>query len=147
MSSQLSTKHEANETLKISVPAEEAWKKIREFNDMSWHPAVDTTMAESGNHIGSVRTIQLKGGGSLLEKLDAHSDGTRSYAYRMLDSGPLPISEYKSILSVNISGPDSCVIVWSGTFVTVNSDKNSTEIISDIYRAGLNSIRSQLESK
>lgn len=134
-----------NEFVSIAAPADDVWKKLREFGCMGWHPAVDSTEAHDGNQAGSIRTLRLKGGANILEKLDGHSDESRSYTYRMLDSGPLPIHDYSSTIRVREAGIMSCQVEWSGSFASSNDDGMAVEIITGIYQAGLSHLKSQLE--
>jgi hypothetical protein len=46
-----------------------------------------------------VRTLSLKGGGTIVEALENWDDANRSYKYTIL-SGPLPVANYHSAISV-----------------------------------------------
>lgn len=134
-----------SELVSISAPADDVWKQVREFGSMEWHPAVESTEAPAGNTAGAIRTLRLKGGANILEQLDEHSDVSRAYTYCMLDSGPLPIVDYKSTIRVREAGIMSCQVEWSGSFSSSNDDGMAVEIITGIYRAGLSHLKSQVE--
>lgn len=133
------------ELVNIAAPADDVWKKVREFSCMGWHPAVEATEAPAGNHAGAIRTLRLKGGAHILEKLDQHSDASRAYTYRMLDSGPLPIHDYSSTIRVMEAGSMACQVEWSGSFSSNNDDGMAAEIITGIYSSGLNHLKGRVE--
>ncbi len=55
---------------------------------------------EPGEKDGAkIRTLSLKGGGTIVEKLVEWSDTDHKYTYTILES-PLPVADYTSTLSV-----------------------------------------------
>ena len=63
-----------------------------------------------------------------------------SYSYQIVES-PLPVSGYESTLAVMDSGGGS-MITWSGDFAAKGApDDQALEVISGIYEAGLNRLR------
>ena len=88
---------ESNVTVKSSMPPDTVWKKIGDFCGIkSWIPAVSGCVISPD---GKQRTVSLKGGGEVVERLDNWDNAKRSYTYSIL-SGPLPVSDYRSTLSV-----------------------------------------------
>lgn len=114
------------------------WEKIGAFNDMSWHPAVERTeMSEDG----SKRTLFLKGGGEILEKLIDYQDGA-SYKYEILE-GPLPVENYVSTLYIKPDDDGGTIIVWESDFDPIQgvSEDDAAEAIRGVYRGGLDNLR------
>ena len=92
---------ESNVTVKSSLPPDAVWKKIGDFCGIkSWIPAVSGCVISAD---GKQRTVSLKNGGEVVERLDNWDDAKRSYTYSIL-SGPLPVSDYRSTLSVAPDG-------------------------------------------
>src|SRR5580698_4008171 len=103
---------ESSVTVKSSTPPDTVWKKIGDFCGIkSWIPAVSGCTISSD---GKQRTVSLKGGGEVVERLDNWDDAKRSYTYSIL-SGPLPVADYRSTLSVLSDGKGSAVN-WHSTY-------------------------------
>ena len=82
-----------------------------------------------------LRTLSLKGGGTIVEELMARDDAGRSYTYPILES-PLPVADYKSTIRVLDEG--GTVIAWNGTFAAKGApDADAVAVIAGIYDAGL----------
>ncbi len=87
-------------TMTSSMSPDALWKKIGAFCGIGdWHPAVEKCVLSSD---GKERTLALKGGGALVERLENLDPGNRSYTYTYtILSGPLPVVNYHSIISVS----------------------------------------------
>ena len=83
------------------------------------------------------RRLSLAGGGEILEKA-LGSDGM-SYGYEIVES-PLPVNNYRSIISVVGAGGGS-VVVWSSTFDALAD--NAAGVVAGIYEAGLGTLTSR----
>jgi hypothetical protein len=128
-----------DETQVLAASADEVWTLIGGYGAMpEWHPAVEGSALEDG---GRVRKLSLKGGGSLVERLHAFSERERSYAYS-IERGPLPVSGYRSTLSVRERGATrGCEVCWSGEFAPAGaSESEAVEVMRGIYRAGLDTL-------
>jgi len=105
-----------------------------------WHQAVaDCKETKEGDD--TFRTLTLKDGGVIKEKL-TDSDET-SYSYEIVDS-PLPVKNYEAKLWVEEDqrDPNRTVIHWDATFdANGASDDEAKKIISDIFTAGLKSLK------
>jgi hypothetical protein len=74
---------------------------IRDFGALqAWHPAVEASPADQGNTIGSMRRLALKGGGALVETLEAHDEAQIALHLRAADGGALPVTGYRSTIQV-----------------------------------------------
>ena len=74
------TRQRVVEKITIDAPADAVWAKIKNFDSIKdWHPAVADSPADKGNTEGSVRTLKLKGGGTLVETLEGYSDAQKKY--------------------------------------------------------------------
>jgi len=72
-----------------------------------------------------------------------HSDSDRYYAYEILES-PLPIRDYSSRIAVTASDQGS-LIQWNSEFEADGApEEEVAELISGIYRAGLDNVAQQL---
>lgn len=112
------------------------WQKIGDFCGIaSWHPAIAKCNLSADK---KQRTLTLKNGAVIVERLLRWNDTRHSYTYRGV-SGPLPIAHYVSTIRVtpNRAGKGS-LITWSGHYDAKGaSDADAKKIIDGIYAAGL----------
>jgi len=125
----------------LNATAEQVWNVVRGFNAMpSWHPAI--ARSEETHEAGKTRRrLTLHGGGEVVEELEQHSDGTRSVSYTIVSS-PLPLSGYRSELSVRDAKPGKSTVRWSSTFEpSGGSEADATAAIRGVYQAGFDSLK------
>jgi hypothetical protein len=121
-----------------STAAPEAvWKKIGDFCGIAtWHPAIEKCVLSDG---GKTRTLSLKGGGTIVEKLVSRDDTAHSYTYQIVSS-PLPVSDYESTIKVLPEGSGSS-IVWTGDYKAKGaSDADAKKTIDGVYKAGVDAL-------
>jgi hypothetical protein len=127
----------------ISAPGQPAkiWAIAGDFCSIkNWHPLV-TDCQETKEGDANIRTLTLKDGGKIKEKL-LESDDT-SYSYEIVES-PLPVKNYKAKLSVEPDdrASDHTTIAWEATFdANGASDDAAKKTISDVFFAGLKGIK------
>lgn len=135
---------QVTETVDIAAPAAQVWGAIKDFNGLNtWHPAVAEAAITEGenNTVGAVRKLTLGDGGVIMETLTAHDEATMSYSYDMGET-VLPVAGYQS--TITVSGDDaSATVTWSGQFEPTADD--SAGVISTVYRAGLDNLKTQME--
>lgn len=152
------TRQKVTETITINAAPEAVWAKVREFDKFAtWHPAVASSPATNGSQIDSVRTLTLKGGGTIIEALEGFSDEDRKFSYRMKDAGPLEVANYTSTLQVKPgSAAGTTLVEWRGAFYRKyagndpppdKTDEAAVAAITGIYKAGLENLKVQLEKK
>lgn len=130
---------EVTRSADIAAPPAKVWATIGDFCAIGgWHPAIEKcTPSMKGDK--SIRTLSLKGGGSIVEEQVARSDAKMDYTYRISES-PLPVDHYNSTISVAPSGAGSKV-TWVGSFKAKGADDAKAEAtIAGIYEAGLKGI-------
>lgn len=142
----------AKESVEISAPAEKVWNALNNFGDLgAWHPAVKKTEIIDGmnNHVGAVRLLTLQDGGTIKEKLNAYNVSDKSFSYEILE-GVLPVSSYKSTVSVLSTSPTTTKVTWSGNFKRKDTsdtpakgagDEDATATMSAVYKAGLENLK------
>ena len=150
------TRQKVVERIGIDAPADAVWARIKNFDALKdWHPAVQSSPADKGNAEGSVRQIALKGGGALVETLEAHDDAKMRYSYRMKDGGALPVTNYTSTIAVIPEGAKS-VVEWRGAFYRGDpkndpkpeqNDDAAVKAITGVYQSGLANLKKLAEAK
>ena len=121
----------------LSAFMETSWKKVGDFCGIaSWHPAIEKCELSEG---GKIRTLSLKGGGTIVERLVNRDDNAHSYTYEIV-CGPLPVTDYVSTIKVTGDGSGSS-IVWTGTYKPKGvSDADAQKTIDGVYKAGVDAL-------
>jgi mxaD protein len=127
------------------------WAKVADFGDLgAWHPAVAKTEIVEGtdNKVGAKRVLTLQDGGKINETLTAYSVNKKSLSYEITES-VLPVSDYKSTLSVKSAGKNKSVVTWVASFKHKDGsdDKTATGAINGVFDGGLGNLKKILEAK
>jgi hypothetical protein len=120
-----------------TASADAVWTKIGDFCGIAkWHPAIEKCVLSTD---GKERTLSLKGGGTIVEKLEKRDDAAHSYTYSIV-SGPLPVTNYMSTISVAAAGAGS-TITWSGKYDAKGaSDADAKKAIDGVYQGGVDQL-------
>ena len=125
------------ETKTYAAAPDTVWNIVGDTGNVaSWIPAIEASYLE-----GDVRHATFAGGGGdAAERIVEKDDVGRSYVYEYL-SGPLPLQEYRSRISVQELG-DGSEVVWVSEFTSgsADTDKELAEAISGIYRGALDQL-------
>lgn len=119
----------------LQLSAAKAWAAIGDFCGIAqWHPALEKCVpSEKDGH--KFRTLFLKGGGEIYERLEAWDDKAFSYTYTIVD-GVLPVQNYSSTLTIKPAGETS-VMTWSGKFdAKGKTDDEAVKTMTGVYDAG-----------
>ncbi|SON54692.1 Polyketide cyclase / dehydrase and lipid transport [Hartmannibacter diazotrophicus] len=129
-----------------SLKVETVWTTVGDFCGIgTWHPAVEKCELSEKDG-ATLRTLSLKGGGTIVEKLEKWDDAGTSYTYSIVES-PLPVANYVSTISVAADDDGGASISWEGTFDAKGaSDDEAKAVIDGIYEAGLNGIVEKAKS-
>jgi hypothetical protein len=124
---------ESSVTMTSSMSPDALWKKIGDFCGIAnWHPAVEKCVLSAD---GKQRTISLKGGGTIVERLENLDPANHAYTYAIVSS-PLPVANYHSTISVS-ADPKGSSLKWVGKYDAKGaSDADAKKAIDGIYEAG-----------
>jgi len=148
---------QVEQKVEIKAPAADVWAKVNNFGDLgAWHPAVAKTDITSGknNQRGAVRVLTLRSGGKITEKLTTYSGKKMTYTYRITE-GALPVSGYKSRITVTPGDNGVTTVVWKGSFKRKDTsenpkrghdDKAAMDTVTGVYREGLDNLKKITES-
>lgn len=131
------------ESTTLNASPETVWATIGQFDNVSWHPVVARTELVPGPG-APLRLITTGDGAQLRERLVALDTVAHRYSYR-IEVSPLPVKAYESTLRIEPQGSGSRV-VWSSHFerdpaAAGVSDAQAREIVTGIYRAGLDALQ------
>jgi mxaD protein len=126
---------------KVNVGADVLWNTIGGFNALpAWHPAVQSSES-TGDNAGSTRTLNLVGGGQIVERLETVSKDEKRYRYSIVSS-PLPVLNYEAELQVKDNGDGTSTVAWSSNFQPAGTTENdAVKAIQGVYQAGLDNLR------
>jgi hypothetical protein len=110
------------------------WARVGDFCGIAnWHPAIEKCALSAD---GKTRTLSLKGGGSIVEKLEKRDDAGHSYSYSIIE-GPLPVANYVSTISVTKEGAGA-MVTWSGHYDAKGaSEADAKKTMDGVYQAGV----------
>jgi hypothetical protein len=116
------------------LSADALWAKIGDFCGIGkWHPAIEKCALSAD---GKTRTLSLKGGGTIVEALQKLDVAGKSYTYSIV-SGPLPVANYSSTITVSADGAGS-VVTWTGKYDAKGApDADAQKTIQGVYDSGL----------
>jgi hypothetical protein len=119
----------------------EVWAEVGAFCAIEkWHPAV-AKCEESKEGDVTFRTLTLKDGGKIKEKLTGTEDV--AYTYEIVES-PLPVKNYKSKLWLEVDDePDRTVIYWQSDFDPADgkTEEEAKKVITGILGDGVKGIK------
>ena len=128
----------------VAMTPADLWKKVGDFNGMNtWHPAIASSEIVKGNNneVGAHRKLTLGDGAVILEELAARDDASMSLTYLILE-GPLPVTDYRSTMTVVAEGEGQSKLTWSSTFKAAAGVEpaKAQEVIGGVYQAGLDNL-------
>jgi hypothetical protein len=119
----------------------EVWAEVGAFCAIEkWHPAV-AKCEETKEGDVTFRTLTLKDGGKIKEKLTGTEDV--AYSYEIVES-QLPVKNYKSKLWLEVDDePDRTVIYWQSDFDPADgkTEEEAKKVITGILGDGVKGIK------
>ena len=144
----------------IKADPAKVWALVKDFGNMQkWHPAVASDKVEvkkdDNGDQQTYRTLTLKGGGTILEKLRGADDKDMQLKYEIV-SGVLPVADYTSKMTVKAGpGAGESTVVWMGRFYRVyklnppipagQDDESAVKAVTDVYESGLAGLKAASE--
>ncbi len=138
---------QTSQSIIINKSAEEVWKAINCFQDMSWTPNVITSLEQvgdiPGDQVGSKRILN----GAFHETLLSLDKENKTFTYCVSD-GPSPISSdevsnYVGKVVVVEVEEGQAKVEWTSTWE--NNDEAAQEFCHNIYMALLADMKKSLE--
>lgn len=121
----------------LAAPAEAVWQVLRDFDGAaSWHPAVAASRLDRPQAVGCLRTLELRHGGTIIERLERLDDAERVTAYS-IQASPLPVAGLLGTLRVH-DAPGGCTVEWTSTMTITAADPAPVaEALRMVYADGL----------
>ncbi len=143
--------------MQINAPAAKVWEVIADFCSIStWDAEVPECQADPGNKPDTVRTLKLKNGQQIQEKLVKHEPENRKMQFMLLapNEAALPINTLGTTLSVRDGEGGTAVVEWKAAFYRSFpgptpppelSDEAAVAAVTKIVDAGLAGIKALAE--
>lgn len=133
-----------SESVDVAASPADTWAVIGDWCSIAtWHPVIAECEAyeEDGK---TMRKLTTGDGGVLIEEQTAMDGDAMSFSYAIIES-PLPIKDYASTMAVAENG-DGATVTWSSSYSANGaSDDEALELMTGIYRGGLDELKGQLE--
>jgi len=108
-------------TRTLGATPEALWSCVRAFGDLRWIPG-DVEVEVRGEGVGQERIVSHSGR-SVVERLTALDEATRTLRYTVVTGNPFPLSDYEATIAVSDDGGRGH-ISWSGRFETDADDED-----------------------
>lgn len=128
------TRQKVTQTIEVNAPPAKVWERIKEFNDVSWHPDVAKTEGTGGNAVETARLVTLKSGGEMAEQLYKYDAKKMTYATLLphVDVKVLPVTNYSSYLTVKPGKtPETALVEWRAAFYRGDPNGNPPPDLND----------------
>ena len=149
------TPQKVEKSIVIKAPPAKVWAMVKDFGNMqAWHPAIASTKLEKKGD-DTYRTLTLKSGGEINEKLRSADDKDMKLKYE-ITGGVAPVADYNSFMQVTAGpGAGESTVTWVGRFYRTyklnppipagQDDATATGFITGVYDSGLANLKKVLE--
>lgn len=130
------------QSIRVAAPAEQVWRTVRDFHDLSWSTTI-TSCEAIGGKLGDVVGAQRLLNSAFAETLIEHNDGTYTIRYS-IDDGPNPVSagdvkEYIGHLKLRpITQDNTTFAEWTSSWKS--EDDAAVAFCGGIYNALLSEL-------
>ncbi len=141
----------------IKADPTKVWAMVKDFGGIhKWLPPVASTKVETKGD-DTFRTLTLKDGGTILERLKSSDDKDMKLKYEIVE-GVLPVTNYNATMTVKAGpGAGETTVVWLARFYrmyTLNppipagqDDESAVKAVTGVFDAGLPNLKKVLEAK
>ncbi|MCE9633740.1 MAG: SRPBCC family protein [Methylophilales bacterium] len=141
----------------IKADPAKVWAMVKDFGGIhKWLPPVASTKVETKGE-DTFRTLTLKDGGTILERLKSSDDKDMKLKYEIVE-GVLPVTNYNATMTVKAGpGAGETTVVWLARFYrmyTLNppipagqDDESAVKAVTGVFDAGLPNLKKVLEAK
>lgn len=146
----------------IKADPAKVWALVKDFGNMqTWHPALASDKLESkkdeNGDMQTYRTLTLKSGGTIYEKLRGADDKDMQLKYEIV-SGVLPVADYNAKMTVKAGpGAGESTVTWMARFYRVyklnppipagQDDETAIKAVTDVFDSGLAGLKKAAEAK
>ena len=149
------TPQKVEKSIVIKAPPAKVWAMVKDFGNMhAWHPAIASTKLEKKGD-ETHRTLTLKSGGDINEKLRSIDDKDMKLKYE-ITGGVAPVADYNAVMTVT-AGPaaNESTVTWVGRFYRTyklnppipagQDDETALKFVTGVFDGGLANLKKVLE--
>ena len=149
------TPQKVEKSIVIKAPPAKVWAMVKDFGNMhAWHPAIASTKLEKKGD-DTHRTLTLKSGGDINEKLRSVDDKDMKLKYE-ITGGVAPVADYNAVMTVT-AGPAAgeSTVTWVGRFYRTyklnppipagQDDETALKFVTGVFDGGLANLKKVLE--
>ena len=131
-------------TCVVAASADQVWKKLRNFHDMSWGEPVITSVDVVGEHGPTTPGAQRVLNGAFHEALISVDDGSRTLTYS-IDDGPDAVAKSNvqgyvgTVRALPVTDSGETFVEWSSSWA--ESGGGVANFCNPIYRALLDALK------
>lgn len=149
-------------TVTIKAAPATVWALVKDFgNEQAWHPNVESTTLETkkdeNGDDATYRTVKLKGGGTMYEKLRNADDAGMKLKYEyVLEKSTLQLANFYPAITVTAGpGAGESTVTVKGSYTRADSsnipkpeqnDEAATKAINDFFDPGLANLKAVAEN-
>ena len=144
-------------SITVNASPDKVWAIVKDFGGIQkWEPLVTDSKVEKKGE-DTLRTLTLKSGGKVIERLKGIDDEAMKLKYEIVE-GAIPVADYNSFIMVaKGSNPNESTVTWVGRFYRVyklnppipagQDDETAIKAVTEIYDAGLPGLKKLAEAK
>ena len=145
-----------DKSVTIKADPAKVWALVKDFGNMQkWHPAITNTKIEKKGE-DTFRTLTLKSGGTINEKLRSIDEADMKIRYEIVSSG-LPLTDYNAFMVVTKGAkPGETNVQWVGRFYRLyklnppipagQDDETAIKAINELFDSGLAGLEKAAEA-
>lgn len=145
----------------IKAAPAKVWSLVKDFgNEQAWHANVESVTVETkkdeNGEEATYRTVKLKGGGQMYEKLRSADDAGMRLKYEyILEKSTLQFANFYPSIIVTAGAAGESVVTVKGSYTRADSsnipkpeqnDDAATKAINDFFDAGFASLKKVAET-
>jgi carbon monoxide dehydrogenase subunit G len=150
------TPQKVEKSVVIKAAPAKVWAMVKDFGNMqAWHPAIASTKLEKKGD-ETHRTLTLKSGGDINEKLRSADDKDMKLKYE-ITGGVAPVADYNAVMTVTAGpGAGESTVTWVGRFYRTyklnppipagQDDATATAFITGVFDSGLANLKKVQEN-
>lgn len=145
----MAAKSNRNVGRRIAAPVGRVWAIVEGFGALEvWVPAIKQMELE-GHGVGSIRIAYLEGDHVSRERLLEVDAANHKLVYTLLPPSPLPLTNIRSTLQLNVIEPNLTEAVWYSQADRVPSDIATAvgAVVGGFYRENLAELNALTEKK
>ena len=132
-----------HETGELGATPDEVWKIVGDFGGLLESMGVPVELS-GPEGVGQERTIAMGPGDPTVERLEELDNDAQRLVYS-IQSGPLPVANYRSTMQLSAIEGGRTKLDWSSTFDPAEgfAEADAINVVSSIYKGGIGALQAR----